>query len=143
MSIERSNPAGLSKPTGYSHVTVVQAGRQVHISGQVALDANGTVVGKGDIGAQAEQVFKNLETALASVGLDFTHVFKMVTYVVGLNPEMLPPIRAARAKRFGDGLFPASTLVGVTALVNPDLLIEVEVIAALDASVGPGDPPGP
>lgn len=132
MSIDRSNPSGLSKPTGYSHVAVVSAGRQVHISGQVALDAAGNVIGKGDIGAQAEQVFRNLETALASVGADFSKVFKMVTYVVGLKPEMLPPVRAARAKHFGDGLYPASTLVGVTALVNPDLLIEVEVIASLD-----------
>lgn len=132
MPIERSNPPGLSKPTGYSHIAVVPAGRQVHISGQVALDADGNVVGKGDIGAQAEQVFKNLEIALAAAGADLSKVFKMATYVVGLKPELLPPIRAARAKRFGDGPFPASTLVGVTALVNPDLLLEVEVIAALD-----------
>jgi len=140
MPITHHNPDGLSKPTGYTDVTVVPAGRQVQISGQVALDAHGNVVGKGDIGAQAEQVYKNLEVALAEVGLNFSHVFKMVTYVVGLKPELLPPVRAARAKRFGDGPFPASTLVGVTALVNPDLLIEVEVIAALD---DPADPPGP
>lgn len=132
MPISHHNPAGLSKPTGYTHVTVVESRRQVHISGQVALDANGNLVGKDDIGAQAEQVFKNLEIALASAGADFSKVFKMVTYVVGLKPELLPPIRAARAKRFGDGPFPASTLVGVTALVHPDLLLEVEVIAALD-----------
>ena len=56
----------------------------------------------------------------------------MNTYVVGLTPEMLPPIRAARARHFGDGPYPASTLVGVTALVHPDLLIEVEVSALLD-----------
>ncbi len=131
MPITHHNPAGLSKPTGYTHVTKVAALYHVHISGQVALDAEGKVVGKGDIGAQAEQVYRNLEIALAEVGLDFTHVFKQVTYVVGLTPELLPPVRAARAKRFGDGPFPASTLVGVTALVNPDLLIEVEVIAAV------------
>ncbi len=131
MPITHHNPAGLSKPTGYTHVTKVTALYHVHISGQVALDAEGKVVGKGDIGAQAEQVYRNLEIALAEVGLDFTHVFKQVTYVVGLTPELLPPVRAARAKRFGNGPFPASTLVGVTALVNPDLLIEVEVIAAV------------
>lgn len=131
MPITHHNPAGLSRPTGYTHVTVVTHGKQAHISGQVALDASGNVVGKGDIGAQAEQVYRNLEIALAEIGLDFSHVFKQVTYVVGLTPEMLPPVRAARAKRFGDGPFPASTLVGVTALVNPDLLIEVEVIAAV------------
>lgn len=132
MTIDRSNPAGLAKPTGYSHVAVVTAGRQVHVSGQVALDANGNLVGKGDIGVQAEQVFANLKAALASVGTDFSKVFKMVTYVVDLTPDKLPPVRAARAKQFGDGPYPASTLVGVTALVNPDFLLEIEVIAALD-----------
>jgi enamine deaminase RidA (YjgF/YER057c/UK114 family) len=128
----RINPETLSKPTGYSHVAIVSGGRQVHISGQVAFNASGAVVGKGDIGAQAEQVYANLEKALAAAGADFTKVFKMNTYVVGLKPELLPPIRAARARRFGDGPYPASTLVGVTALVHPDLLIEVEVSAALD-----------
>lgn len=132
MSITRSNPEGLSKPTGYSHIAVVSAGRQVHISGQVAFDASGAIIGKGDVGAQAEQVFANLEKALAAAGADFSKVFKMNTYVVGLTPAMLPPIRAARARRFGDGPYPASTLVGVTALVHPDLLIEVEVSASLD-----------
>jgi enamine deaminase RidA (YjgF/YER057c/UK114 family) len=137
MTISHHNPDGLSKPTGYTHVTVVTANQHVHISGQVALDAAGNVVGKGDIGAQAEQVYKNLEIALAAVGLNFSHVFKQVTYVVGLTPELLPPVRAARARRFGTGPFPASTLVGVTALVNPDLLIEVEVIAAVPEPENP------
>jgi enamine deaminase RidA (YjgF/YER057c/UK114 family) len=132
MTIDRSNPPGLSKPIGYSHIAIVPAGRQLHISGQVALDAAGNVVGKGDIGAQAEQVFANLKIALAAGGADFSKVFKLVTYVVNLTPDKLPPVRAARAKYFGDGPYPASTLVGVTALVNPDLLLEVEVIAALD-----------
>lgn len=132
MTIDRKNPPGLSQPTGYSHIAIVPAGRQLHISGQVALDANGNLVGKGDIGAQAEQVFANLKVALAAGGADIGKVFKLVTYVVNLTPEMLPPIRAARAKCFGDGPYPASTLVGVTALVNPDLLLEVEAIAALD-----------
>lgn len=132
MTIERSNPTGLANPTGYSHIAVVSAGRQVHVSGQVALDAEGKLVGKGDIAAQAEQVFANLETALASVGADFSRVFKMVTYVVDLTPEKVLAVRGVRRKRFGDGPFPASTLVGVTGLVNPEFLIEIEVIAALD-----------
>lgn len=132
MSIDRSNPAGLSPPTGYTHVTVVPAGRQVHISGQVALDAEGNVVGKGDLAKQTEQVFANLKTALAAAGADFSKVFKMVTYVVNLTPDKLPAVRGVRGRIFGEGPYPASTLVGVTALVNPDLLIEIEVIAALD-----------
>lgn len=132
MSIDRRNPDGLSKPTGFSHLAIVAAGRQVHVSGQVAVDAQGALVGKGDIGAQAEQVYANLAKALQAAGADFSKVFKMNTYVVGLKPEMLPAIRAARSRHFGDGPLPASTLVGVTALVHPDLLIEVEVSAALD-----------
>src|SRR5690606_15271176 len=104
----------------------------VHISGQIAFDTDGAVVGRGDIGTQAEQVYANLAKALAAAVVDFSRIFKMNTYVVGLNPELLPPIRAARARHFGDGPYPASTLVGVTALVHPDLLIEVEVSAALD-----------
>lgn len=132
MTIDRSNPAGLSPPTGYTHVTVVPAGRQVHISGQVALNAMGELVGKGDLAAQTEQVFVNLKTALASVGADFSKVFKMVTYVVNLTPETLPEVRNVRRRHLGDGPYPASTLVGVTSLVNPDFLIEIEVIAALD-----------
>ena len=60
MTISHISPATLSKPTGYSHVTVVSAGQQIHVSGQVALNAAGEVVGKGDVGAQAEQVYANL-----------------------------------------------------------------------------------
>lgn len=132
MGIDRSNPPSLSPPTGYTHVTVVPAGRQVHISGQVALNAMGELVGKGDLAAQTDQVFVNLKAALASVGADFSKVFKMVTYVVDLTPDKLPDVRGVRRRHLGDGPYPASTLVGVTALVNPDFLIEIEVIASLD-----------
>ena len=131
MSIEWINPAALSKPAGYTHVTVA-AGRQAHVSGQVALDASGQLVGKGDLGAQAEQVYANLAAALAAVGADFSKVFKVVTYVVDLTPEKAAAVRAVRMKRLGDGPYPASTMVGVTSLVHPDMLIEIEVIAALD-----------
>ena len=132
MTIERFNPSGLSKPTGYSHVAVVSAGRQVHVSGQVALNAQGQVVGTGDVAAQAEQVYANLLAALGAAGAKLSNVFKMVTYVVDLTPDKVLAVRAVRNRHFGDGPYPASTMVGVTALVNPDLLIEVEVIAALE-----------
>ena len=123
------SPATLSKPTGYSHVAIVAAGKQVHVAGQVALDASGQVVGKGDLGAQAEQVYANLAAALAAAGASFKDVFKLVTYVVNLTPEKAAAIRVVRAKHLGAGPYPASTMVGVTGLVNPDLLVEIEVIA--------------
>jgi len=132
MKIDRLNPAALSPPTGYCHVAIVTAGRQVHISGQIALDPMGVVVGEGDIAAQAEQVYANLAAGLAAAGADFSKVFKVVTYVVDLTTEKAVAVRKVRGKYLGDGPYPASTMVGVTSLVDPRFLIEIEVIAALD-----------
>lgn len=131
MSTAFHNPSTLTVPTGYSHVALVQAGKQAHIAGQVALDAGGKVVGKGDLTAQAEQVFANLEQALGAAGASFKDVFKVVTFVVDLTPEKAAAIRKVRGKYFGDGPYPAGTMVGVTSLVNPDLLLEIEAIAAV------------
>jgi enamine deaminase RidA (YjgF/YER057c/UK114 family) len=126
------NPPTLSAPRGYAHVTVVSSAKQVHVSGQVALNAQGEVVGKGDIAAQAEQVYVNLGYALAAAGARLADVFKVVTYVVNLDPEKLAAVRAVRNKHLGDGPYPSSTLVGVTALVHPDLMLEIEAVAAID-----------
>ena len=133
MTIELINPPDLSKPTGYSHVAIVSSGRQLHLSGQVALNAAGALVGKDDLAAQTEQVYLNLRAGLAAGGATLRDVFKVVAYVVGLTPERAAAVRTVRAKHLGDGPYPASTMVGVTSLIHPDLLIEIEVIAALDA----------
>ena len=132
MPIQRLNPPSLSKPTGYSHATLVTAGRQVHVSGQVALNASGEIVGKGDIAAQTEQVYQNLKAALSAAGADMRHVFKLVTYVVDLAPARAAEIRKVRLAYMTEGDYPASTMVGTTALVHPDFLIEMEAIALLD-----------
>ena len=132
MKRDNLNPATLSAPRGYSHVTVVQCGKQVHVSGQVSMNAAGEIVGKGDLAAQAEQVYANLGLALAAAGVKLSDVFKVVTYVVNLDSDKAAKVRAVRNKHLGEGPYPASTMVGVTALVMPDLLIEIEAIAALD-----------
>jgi enamine deaminase RidA (YjgF/YER057c/UK114 family) len=131
MSYQIHNPPTLAVPTGYSHVAIVPAGKQAHIAGQVALDAGGKVVGRGDLAAQAEQVFANLEQALAAAGASFKDVFKIVTFVVDLSPDKAAAVRQVRNKYFGDGPYPAGTMVGVTSLVNPDLLLEIEAIATV------------
>ncbi len=123
-----SNPPGLSTPRGYSHVADVPAGRTLYIAGQVAFDAEAKVVGKGDVRAQTEQVFKNLKTALESAGASFSDVVKLNWYVRDVS--QLAIYREVREKYFGVGPFPASTLVEVKALVIDDLLIEVEAVAA-------------
>ena len=68
------NPETMHPPTGYTHVVEVTAGRPVYIAGQVALDPAGALVGPGDIGAQARQVFDNLRAALEAVGAGFEQV---------------------------------------------------------------------
>jgi len=132
MKRENLNPATLAPPRSYSHVTVITSARQVHVSGQIAMTAAGEVVGKGDLAAQTEQVYTNLGHALAAAGAKLADVFKIVTYVVNIAPDKVATIRAARSKFVGNGPFPASTMVGVTGLVHPDLLIEIEAIAAID-----------
>ena len=124
------NPPGLSKPNGYTHVVIIQPGRLVYVSGQVALNAAGEVVGNDDLRAQVTQVMENLKTALAAAGASLQDVVKLNYYVVNLNPDKLSVIREVRNKYISAEQPPASTLVGVTALARQGFLIEVEVVAA-------------
>ena len=126
--IERMNPAGLSKPTGYTHVVAVRGGRTVYIAGQVALDAQGQLVGKGDLAAQTRQVFANLETALKDAGAAFANVVKTNYYM--RDASQVAIVRDIRSTYFTSE-FPASTLVEVPRLAQPDFLIEIEVIAVV------------
>ncbi len=121
------NPEGLVKPTGYSHV--VMAGGTVYVSGQVPSNEHGEVVGKGDLRAQVVRVYENLKICLQSAGLSFSDVVKMNTYVVNYKPEDISIIREVRKAYLPAENPPASTLVGVSALVHPDYLIEIEVVA--------------
>lgn len=128
---DRLNPAELVRPVGYSHVVATRGGKQVFVSGQVSLDAEGNLVGKGDLKAQAEKVFENLRVALAAAGATPPDVVKLNTYVVGYKPSDLSILREARSHAFGDTALPASTLVGVQALAREGLLVEVEAIAVV------------
>jgi len=125
------NPLELSTPAGYSHVAISSAGRTIHVSGQVAYDATGRIVGKGDLRAQAVQVYENLKAALAAADAGLSDVVKMTTFVVELSPEKAQVMREIRNQYFPEDHRPASTTVGITGLVNPDLLVEIEVVAVL------------
>ena len=126
--IQRMNPPGLSTPTGYSHIVSARGGRTIYISGQVAFDAKGQLVGKGDLTAQTKQVFANLDTALKAAGATFNDVVKANYYL--LDASQVQVIREVRAQYFTNEL-PASTLVEVGRLANPDFLVEIEVIAVV------------
>jgi enamine deaminase RidA (YjgF/YER057c/UK114 family) len=125
------NPVGLSKPPGYTHVVVAQPNRLVYISGQVARNAKGDLVGKGNFRVQVTQALENLKTALAAAGATTDDLIKVNYYVVNLKPDQVPIIREVRTKYFSAEHPPASTLVGVTALAQEDFLIEIEAIAAI------------
>jgi enamine deaminase RidA (YjgF/YER057c/UK114 family) len=132
MNVEYINPPALGPTHGWTHVVGVTGGRTIHVSGQVGVNDRGEVVGLGDMRVQTEQAFKNIELALAAAGATFQNVVKMNLYVVGLRPEHVPLIRAVRARYVNRENPPASTLVGVSALVGPDWLIEIEVTAVVD-----------
>ena len=125
------NPPELSAPPGYSHVVEVRNGRMVFIAGQVATDAKGELVGKGDFEAQADQVFRNLAAALASVGCTAKELVKLTVFVRDMRNLAL--YRKARNRFLGSTTPPAApaiTLVEVSRLVADEYLLEIEAVAA-------------
>lgn len=118
---------GLWPTPGYSPLVEVRGGRTVYLSGQIAVDDQGRTVGEGDFTAQARQVFENLHRALAAVGLTFEGVVKLTIFLTDFR--YLPQMRAVRDEYVNTASPPASSAVQVSALVRPELLIEVEAIA--------------
>ncbi|HXY46504.1 MAG TPA: RidA family protein [Thermoplasmata archaeon] len=123
------NPPDLAPPTGYSHVAEVRGGTLVFVAGQVALDGTGALVGPGDYRAQAEQVFRNLERALASAGATFRDVVKLNYFVLDLSH--LPEIREVRDRFVDTKHPPTSTAVQVSRLFRPEFLLEVDLVASV------------
>jgi reactive intermediate/imine deaminase len=120
------HPAGLPAPKGYSHA-VAYAGSTVIISGQVALDAEGNVVGRDDARVQTRQVFRNVERALAAAGCEFSDVVKLTIFLTDRGD--LAAFREVRDEFTDPGSPPASSAVIVAGLIHPDLLVEVEATA--------------
>lgn len=129
--VTRKNPASLSKPNGYTHVVETSGGRTVYVSGQVALDATGALVGAGDLKAQTSQVFENLKAALADSGGTLDDVVKITIFMTDLS--QIQDFREIRNGYFPREL-PASTLVQVVRLARPDFLIEIEAVAVVRSS---------
>ena len=133
------NPKQLHDPRFYTHaVSVSGSVKLVCVAGQVAYDRDGIAFGRDDLRAQAEQIFRNLGHALRAAGAGWGDVIKMNAYMVGMNPDRLNDFREVRARHLDPKQLPASTLVGVERLVHEDLLLEVEVVAAVpEAPVRP------
>jgi enamine deaminase RidA (YjgF/YER057c/UK114 family) len=131
MPSEFINPPTLCKTHGWTHVVATSGGKTIHISGQAGIDAAGNVVGKGDLKRQTEQTFENLRMALAAAGATWNDVAVTRLYVVNLRPEHVPIIREVRSRYVSAEHPPASSLVGVSALVGAEWLIEIEATAVL------------
>jgi enamine deaminase RidA (YjgF/YER057c/UK114 family) len=130
MTVARfSSPDGLPPTAGYSHVAAVPGGsRLVFVSGQIAANADGTIVAPGDWEAQTRQVMRNIERALGAEDATWSDVVKLTFFVT--DTSALATVRSVRDEFVDTTAPPASSLVKVAGLVQPDLLIEVEAVAA-------------
>jgi enamine deaminase RidA (YjgF/YER057c/UK114 family) len=130
--ITRVNPPGLHPTAGYSHVTVVEAGRTAYLAGQCPLTVSGTVVAPDDVLAQVDQVVANAVSALSAIGARPEHVVRSVIYVVSQSATTLPAVwDRFVASELGPAFTTASTLLGVAALGYRDQLVELDLTAAL------------
>ncbi|WP_458682579.1 RidA family protein [Prescottella equi] len=136
MAINLVNPEGLPAVDLYRQVSVATGSKLVFMAGQVAVDASGAIVGAGDLAAQAEQCYLNVATALAAAGASFDDVVKLTVYLVDWTPEKMgrfvEGVKQASAKLGIAAPLPPLTGIGVAALADPDLLIEVEATAVIN-----------
>ena len=124
--IDHITPSDVAPGFGYAHV-VAATGRLIAISGQVALDESGRLVGPRDPEAQARQVFENLRRCLAAADATFADVVKLTVYVTDL--ATMTAVRAVRDEYVDTTRPPASSAVQVAGLVLPELLLEIDALA--------------
>ncbi len=122
------NPSNVHWPLGYSHV--VKAGNKVYISGQIPLDKEGNIVGKGDIATQTEQVYENLKRCLEAAGATMNDIVMLGVKVTDVE-DYDKNTRGIRKKYFGK-YRPATTCVEISRLYFPEIMIEVEATAIID-----------
>jgi len=123
------NPPELHPAPGFSHVAVAEGIRVVHLAGQVALDREFGIVGGDDLGEQTRAAMRNVEAALTAAGASWDDVVRRTIYT--LHPTEYETITAAIDEVTGGAEHPAQTIVGVTGLAVPGLLIEVECTAVI------------
>lgn len=116
---------------GFSQGIVVEGRRLYFISGQGPVDAEGQLVGKGDLEAQCHQVFRNLQAQLAAVGADFSHVVKFTFFLTEAAMGDFAVFRQVRLE-YLESDYPAASAIGVACLASADWLVEIEAIAVLD-----------
>ncbi len=134
MAVSLINPDGHVQNPLYHHVAVATGTRQVHIAGQVAWDADGNLVAPGDLAGQVAQVFRNVAKALEAADATFEDVVRFTWYVVDWQPEKMEAFGAGieQAAREFELSSPPASLIGVSILFEPGILVEAEVTAVID-----------
>lgn len=130
-NVQLFNPPSLSAPKGYSHAAVVDLGtcKMVIMSGQVALDQQGNLIGKDDMEKQTEQVFQNIKAIVTESGGTMDNIVKLGYFTTDVSK--IGAVRSVRDKFVNTGHPPASTLVQVSKLFRDDVLIEIEATAII------------
>jgi enamine deaminase RidA (YjgF/YER057c/UK114 family) len=126
---ELVNPPELHPAPGFSHIAIATGTKVVHFAGQVALDPQFGIVGGADLGEQTKAAMRNLEVALRAAGVGWGDVVRRTVYT--LHPTEYETITAAIDEVTGGADHPAQTIVGITGLAVPGLLIEIECTAVL------------
>ena len=133
MDVERINPAGLARPSGFSHAVAVTGSRMVFLAGQVGMDRTGTVVGGGVV-AQFERALANLLTALGAAGGQPSDLVSLTIYIVDLAGYQAHGKQIGAVwRRLAGTEYPATAAVGVTRLWDPGALVELQGVAAVSA----------
>jgi enamine deaminase RidA (YjgF/YER057c/UK114 family) len=135
MTVQRLNPPTLSEPEGFMHVSIASGARMVFLAGQVGVDADGSLVGEGDLAAQTAQALRNVRAGLEAAGATFDDVAKVTLYVVDWTDDKMEQLMAgvsAAAGELGGVPVTASTLVSVPRLFRAEYLIEIDVTAVVD-----------
>ena len=129
--MQRLNPASLPPSVGQSQIVVTGGARTAYLSGQVALDSDGDLVGEGDFDAQTRQVLVNLDHALRAIGATRHDVAKLTIYVVDLDPTTHGPVLGEHLGDLSSFGHPAATLLSVQGLARPEFSIEIEAVVAV------------
>ena len=133
MPAERVNPDTMynSLEFGFSHASISEGGRMLHLAGQVAWDRDRNLVGGDELAAQARQCLANLKEVLASHGATPADLVRIRTFVVNHSPDKIGPVAGEMMAFYGDAMPAPNTWIGVQALAMPEFLIEIEGTAVL------------
>ena len=132
MTAERINPAGLARPSGFSHAVSAPVGRMVFLAGQIGMDRDGKLA-EGGVVPQFEQALGNLLTALAAAGGEPSDLVSLTIYLTDMaDYQAHARDIGAVWRRLAGTEYPAMAAVGVTRLWLPDLLVEIQGIAVVN-----------